>query len=347
MKDLHNIPAGRYKKLKQLLSEKRKIVVTTHKNPDGDAMGSALGMYLYLKKTGHDVSIITPNEYPDFLSWLPGEKEIIKYNLHKDIAKKLLNDAEIIFCLDYNDFERLQQMSKAVASLNKIFVLIDHHPYPKIKTDFLFSATEVSSTAELIFDTLVNIGGIKYLDKAIAECLYTGIMTDTGSFSYSCSFSGTFRVVTELLKQGINMDKIHTLVYDNFSESRMRLLGYCLNNRMKVFPEFKTAYIFLTAEDLKLYKYKPGDEEGIVNYPLSIKGIVFSGIFIEKKENVKISFRSRGTFPVNEFSKLHFEGGGHLNAAGGKSEENFEECIKRFENLLPQYKKALTSEVHE
>ncbi|HBX50673.1 MAG: hypothetical protein A2275_17160 [Bacteroidetes bacterium RIFOXYA12_FULL_35_11] len=343
MKNLHNIPQKTYTALQKLLSEKKKIVVTTHKNPDGDAMGSALGMYLFLKKLGHDVSIVTPNEYPEFLRWLPSEKEVVKFNTNKNNANDLFQKAEIIFCLDFNNFERLSGMEKSLSDLKKIFVLIDHHPMPKIKTDMMFSVIEVSSTAELIYDVLVNINATKLIDKDIAECLFTGIMTDTGSFSYSCSRPGTFRVVTELLKFGIEIDKIHSLVYNNFSANRMKLLGYCLNNKMKIFPQYRTAYISLSSEELKKYKFKPGDDEGIVNYPLSIKGIIFSGFFIEKKDHVKISFRSKGSFPANKFSTENFQGGGHLNAAGGKSEEKFEECLNRFENLLPKYKKELNN----
>lgn len=341
MKNLHNISQKKYSELKKLLSEKKKIVVTTHKNPDGDAMGSALGMYIFLKKQGHDVSIITPNEYPEFLRWLPYEKDVIKFNTNKTTANNLFQDAEIIFCLDYNSFERLSGMEKSLSSLKKMFVLIDHHPLPQIKADLLFSVTEVSSTAELLFDVLLNINGVKLIDKDIAECLFTGVMTDTGSFNYSCSRPNTFKVVTELLKFGIDIDKIQSLVYNNFSENRMRLLGYCLNEKMKVFPQYRTAYISLNSEELKKFKFKPGDDEGIVNYPLSIKDIVFSGFFIEKKDHIKISFRSKGSFPANKFSAEHFQGGGHLNAAGGKSEEKFNECIARFESLLPNYKKEL------
>ncbi|MBI5218971.1 MAG: bifunctional oligoribonuclease/PAP phosphatase NrnA [Bacteroidia bacterium] len=339
MKPLHSISDKVFKGVKKILSVPKKIFITTHKNPDGDAIGSALGLYIFLKNMGHDATVVTPNGYPEFLQWMPFNKEIIKYNSYKEKVRQALNDCDLVFCVDFNDTGRLSQMESDFKKVKKITVLIDHHPYPQLPADYVISTTEASSTAEIIYNFICAIGAKKYIDTQVATCLFAGIMTDTGSFAYSSSSPETFRVVSELLKYGVDKDDVHYKVYDTYSENRMRLLGYCLNEKMVVLKQYKTAYIWLTKEELKKYNFITGDDEGLVNFPLSIKDIRVSAIFIEKKDHVKISFRSRGKFAVNTFSQKHFKGGGHLNAAGGKSELPLQETIKQFLDLLPGYAK--------
>lgn len=323
--------------IKTLLINRSKIVITTHQNPDGDAIGSTLGLFSFFQKMGHDVWAIVPNEYPEFLQWLPDNKEIINFSRHKKSANRIITQADLIFMLDYNDVKRSNDMMDAIVSSKARKVMIDHHPFPLLQVDFSLSFTEVSSTAELIYEFILALNGQQHMNKSIATCIYTGIMTDTGCFSYNSSRTRTFEIVSHLLSYAIKKDAIYHQVYDNFSLQRMRLLGYSLNEKMQVFPEFHTALISISLDEQKRYDFVTGDSEGFVNYPLSIKGIRFSAFFMEKKDKVKISFRSRGSFPVNAFSEKHFSGGGHLNAAGGESLLSLNDTIKKFIGLLPKY----------
>lgn len=335
------IPAKTLNAVKRLLASRQNIVVSTHRNPDGDAMGSALGLCLFLKNMGHEATVIVPNEYPDFLCWLPGNKDVLRFSDTKEKSMQILKNCTLVFCVDFNDTGRLSNMEKDFNSIEKTIVMIDHHPEPTGFADYTISYTGVSSTAELLYKFFYSIKGLGYIDKDVAACLYCGIMTDTGSFSYSSSNPDTFKVASELLNFGINKDFIHSQVYDNYSAERMKLFGYCLNEKMVVLKEYKTAYICLTREEQKKYKFVIGDDEGFVNAPLSIKGIVFAAYFVERYKHIKISFRSRGKFNVNEFSRKHFNGGGHVNAAGGKTEISLEETVKNFLKLLPQYKSKI------
>lgn len=322
--------------LKQLLTFRSKIVITTHQNPDGDAMGSVQGLSLFLKKNGHEVQVIVPNEYPEFIQWLPGNDKVISYHRGKKAADEIIAKAELIFQLDYNDLKRCSEMKDAIASSKGRKIMIDHHPYPQLSVDFSISFTHVSSTSELVYEFILMLGGHELIDKSIATCLYVGIMTDTGCFSYNSSYPRTFDIVAALLKHKIDKDEIYRRVYENFSVHRMRLLGYCLNEKMLVFPEYHTALITISQEEQKRFEFATGDSEGFVNLPLSIKDIWFSAFFMEKRDKIKISFRSRGSFPVNAFSEKYFSGGGHLNASGGESQMTLDETIKKFVGLLPQ-----------
>jgi phosphoesterase RecJ-like protein len=335
------IPEKVLEDVKNLLSVPRKIVVTTHKNPDGDAMGSAIGFTLFLQNLGHDACAVVPNEYPEFLQWLPGNENVIRFSETKSLGIQKLEEADVIFCVDFNDTGRLSNMEEDFLKLKKTVVIIDHHPEPKPFADYTISFTGVSSTAELIFYFISTIGEEKHINKSIAECLFTGILTDTGSFSYSSSNPGTFNAASELLKFGINKDQIHGNIFDNYSADRMRFLGYCMNEKMVVLKEYNTAYMCLTAEEQKRFNFVIGDDEGFVNVPLSIKGVKFSAYFIEKHKHIKISFRSRGGFNVNLFSRKHFNGGGHINAAGGKMEISLQETCEQFLKILPLYKDQL------
>ena len=319
----------------------KNIIIVPHENPDGDAIGSAIGLGEILKNSGQKVTIVSANEYPEFLKWFSSEIEIVVYDNSKKKAKKLFEIADVLICVDFNEAKRTGKLEKHLLNFSKPKVLIDHHPNPVAFCDYTISETTYSSTAELVFDVAHKIGFSKFINHNAAEALYTGIMTDTGSFSHNTSRPNTFRVVSELMKLGINTDKIQSNVYHNFSEGRMKLLGYCLNEKMEVFPELRTAVISISMEELEKFNFVPGDTEGFVNYPLSINNIVFSALFIEKDKNVKASFRSKGNFPANKFSQNHFNGGGHVNAAGGESESSLDETILLFKQLLGQYKHQL------
>lgn len=320
---------------------RQKVTLVTHENPDGDAIGSAIGLGEVLKNFGHDVTVIVPNDYPEFLQWFSSSIEIVVYERKKNRGKAVFEKTQLLFCLDFNEAKRTARMEKRVLEFSKPMVLIDHHPYPTDFCDLMISEPEYSSTAELVFDVIQKINLEKYLNHNAAEALFTGIMTDTGSFAHNISRPNTFQVVAKLMEWGIDTEKIHAAVYHNFSAHRMKLLGHCLGKKMEVFPEYRAAVIWLSQKELKDFEYTPGDTEGFVNYPLSINNIVFSALFIEKKDHVKASFRSKGNFACNAFSRDHFSGGGHKNAAGGETKLSLEDAVKKFRQLLVDYKHQL------
>lgn len=328
--------------IKQLLTEdKRNIVIVPHEHADGDAIGSAIGFAEVLSGFGHQVQIISPSDYPDFIKWFSSKIEITVINNKIKRAKAILDQSEILICVDFNEASRAGKLEKMILEYRNPKILIDHHPYPTDFCDYTVSETHYSSTAELLFDVVNATGLQNYLNKDAAEALYTGILTDTGSFNHNTSDPNTFKVVSELMKFGIDTKKIQSEVYHNFSVSRMKFLGYCLHQKMVVFPELRTAMISISKKEQEEFNFKTGDTEGFVNYPLSINNIVFSAIFIEKDDVVKASFRSKGDFPVNHFSRDHFGGGGHINASGGDTKLSLEETIKKFTQLLPDYKRQL------
>ena len=332
---------NRIKEFKKILDTSKSIVITTHHNPDGDAVGSVLGLYHALKKIGYPVIAVTPNGFPEFLSWMSGTDQVIRYSDKKNIATKALLGADSIICLDFNGFKRTEEMGDILAQSKGKKILIDHHPSPENQFDLQFSYTEVSSTAELVYEVLTSTFGSDVFTTDSAICLFVGIMTDTGSFSYACSRGRTFQIAGDLISKGVDVEKVQGLVYNNFSADRMRLMGFSLNEKMKVFPEYKAAYISLTKEDVKRFNHKMGDTEGFVNLPLSIKGISFSVLFVEHDTFVKVSLRSRGTFPVNMVSQKYYNGGGHTNAAGGKAFMSLSEVENNFETILKYYSSEL------
>jgi len=324
-----------------LAGEKLNIAIVPHENPDGDAIGSAIGLAEILINFGHIVTVVTANDYPDFLKWFSSEVEIVIYDSKKKRAKDILKNSDVLVCVDFNEVSRAGRLEKKLLDYSKPTILIDHHPYPTYFCDYTISEPQYSSTAELIFDIVHKIGLEKYITHNAAEALYTGILTDTGSFSHNTSRPNTFKVVSELVKFGIDTGKIQSGVYHNFSANRMKLLGYCLNEKMIVYPEYRAAVITISKKELEDFEFKSGDTEGFVNYPLSINNIVFSVLFIEREGLVKASFRSKGNFPTNQFAKGHFNGGGHLNASGGESKLSLEETVKKFTQLLPEFKHQL------
>jgi phosphoesterase RecJ-like protein len=328
--------------LKQLLSSPKKIVIIPHKNPDGDAMGSTLGLYHYLKKMQHHVVVITPNDYPAFLKWMPSEDKVLKYDSDSEKANAMIENAELIFTLDFNALNRIGELEAPVTNAKAIKIMIDHHQQPEDYAKFMYSDVSMSSTSEMVFNFIEMLGDTEKIDANIATCLYTGIMTDTGSFKFSCTTTQTHRIIGTLIEKGADNATIHNNVYDTFSYDQIQLLGCALKN-LKVLPDYKTAYITLSQEELNQYNFKKGDTEGFVNYGLALEGIVFSAIFIENLQEkiIKISLRSKGDFSVNELARKHFEGGGHINAAGGKSELSLKETVDKFISILPAYKKVL------
>ncbi|GAB1309452.1 bifunctional oligoribonuclease/PAP phosphatase NrnA [Urechidicola sp. KH5] len=331
------------KEVKALLSKPKKIVIIPHKNPDGDAIGASLAMYHFLKLS-HHVTVVAPNDYPVFLKWLPSEKGAIKFfDRQNNQSKKALKSADIVFLLDFNALHRLgTDMEKTVVKFEGTFIMIDHHQQPDSLTEYIYSDTSMSSTCEMVYNFIHMLNLTDRIDSDIATCLYTGIMTDTGSFRFSSTTSVTHRIIAELIEKGADNSRIHTSVYDNNSYDRIQLLGKALSN-MKIIPEFKTAYITLTSDELVAFNYQKGDTEGVVNYALSVEGVIFAAIFIEDVEQriIKISLRSKGTFSVNQFARNHFNGGGHDNAAGGRTEISMVDTVTQFLDLLPMYKVQL------
>ena len=330
-----------FSKFKSLLKRSESIVIVTHWSPDGDAMGSSLALYNYLKKTGKTVSVITPNDYPEFLHWLPGNKQVVDFLKQEKKALGLIRKADLIFTLDFNNFKRLEKLGDVLSESPAAKILIDHHQQPDDYATLYYHDVKASSTCELIHEFIVGLGGKKLIDKQIASCLYTGLMTDTGSFKYDSVTPQTHRIIAELLETGIRISDIHSAIYDTYSEERMRLLGYCLTEKMVVLPEYRAAYITLNAAELQRFHYQKGDTEGVVNYPFAIKGIRFCAFFSEAEDKIKISFRSKGKFDVNQFARNYFSGGGHINAAGGKSDENIDATVRKFLGLLADHKKEL------
>jgi len=328
--------------IKELLSSPKKIVIIPHKNPDGDAIGSTLGLLHYLKQYNHDAIIVAPNDYPDFLKWMPGEVDILKYDHQKDDCDALLISAELIFTLDFNSLGRIGHMQDVVSQTEAIKIMIDHHQQPDDYAKFIYSDVSMSSTCEMVYNFIDMLDDTDKVNAEIATCLYTGIMTDTGSFRFPSTTSATHKIIGNLIEKGANNSQIHNNIMDTNSYERTQLLGRALSN-LKVIPEYRTAYITLTQEELNTFNFKKGDTEGFVNYGLSLKGVVFAAIFIESQQDniIKISLRSKGDFSVNELSRSHFEGGGHTNAAGGKSDLNMSDTIDKFISILPQYKKDL------
>ena len=327
-----------------LLSSPKKIVIVGHKNPDGDAVGSCLGLSFFLKSLGHNTTVVMPNDFPDFLKWLPGCDEIIIYEKEVQKTSEIFDNADLIFTLDFNSLDRVGgELQAVLENATAKFVMIDHHQQPADYAVATYSDVKMSSTSEMVYHFMDALGQADKLSKEIAVNLYTGIMTDTGSFRFSSTSPTTHRVAAKLIEAGAESAIINQNVYDTNSPERMKLLGVALNN-LVILPELHTAYITLTQKELDDHNFKKGDTEGFVNYALSVKGVIFAVIFIENKQEnlVKISFRSKGNFSVNDFARNHYSGGGHINAAGGKSSQDLNKTISEFISILPRYKNKLT-----
>ncbi len=330
------------KAVKRLLSEPQKIVIVPHKNPDGDAIGSTLALWHYLTNAGQEANIVTPNDYPKFLKWMSGNEHILNFEKENSQAKNKIEAATLIFTLDFNHLGRIGQMESVLEALSAPFIMIDHHQAPSDYAQIMYSDVSMSSTCEMVYNFIEFLGDTDKITNEMADCLYTGIMTDTGSFKFSSTTGRTHRVVAELIDKGAQATKINHRVFDTNTPGRLHLLGCALKN-MVILKNLRTAYITLSQEELDAHEFQKGDTEGFVNYGLTLEGIIFAVIFIENKEEgiIKISFRSIGDFSVNEFARSHFEGGGHNNAAGGKSDRSLLETATHFESLLKNYQDQL------
>ena len=326
-----------------ILNQPFKAVITAHQKPDGDAMGSTLGLYHFLKQLGHEVTVISPTNWAQFLDWMPGVEQVIDFEANKNVASEIVAAADYVFCLDFNILHRTKHLEPIIRDSKALKILIDHHQQPDTPS-FAYGISDVkmSSTCEMIYDFIVQSGHSNLIDIDIATCLYTGLMTDTGSFRFPSTTASVHKIVAHLKELGLQHAKIHENIYDNSTEGRLKFMGNAFLNRMTVLPEFKTAVMAIPKSDIYKFELKTGDTEGLVNYLLSIEGIKFAAILIDREEERKWSFRSKGNFDVNIFARTHFEGGGHANAAGGRSSKSLDETFNDFKNIIENYKSQLT-----
>ena len=326
-----------------MLNQPFKAVITAHQKPDGDAMGSTLGLYHFLKQLGHEVTVISPTNWAPFLDWMPGVDQVIDFEANKKEASQIVADADYVFCLDFNILHRTKHLEPIIRDSKALKILIDHHQQPDTPS-FAYGISDVkmSSTCEMIYDFIVQSGHSNLINLDIAACLYTGLMTDTGSFRFPSTTASVHKIVAHLKELGLQHAKIHENIYDNSTEGRLKFMGNAFLNRMTVLPEYKTAVMAIPKSDIYKFELRTGDTEGLVNYLLSIEGIKFAAILIDREEERKWSFRSKGNFDVNIFARTHFEGGGHANAAGGRSSKSLDETLNDFKTIIENYKSQLT-----
>jgi bifunctional oligoribonuclease and PAP phosphatase NrnA len=328
--------------LKPLLAIPKKIVITTHHKPDADALGSSLALARFLKKLKHDVQVIVPSDYPSFLDWMSGNESVWVYSEGKEErSAAYIEAADIIFCLDFNALGRINELGSLVGKSKAIKVLVDHHLEPQNFAEISISDTSAAATCTLIYELIVGLDGRHLMDTYIAECIYAGIMTDTGSFRHSNTDQKVHRIIAELYEWNLDSSRVHRLIFDTNSEERLRLLGFCLSEKLVVLADSYTAFMYLSAEELQRFDAQTGDTEGLVNYALSLDKVVFAAMIIEREDGVKISFRSKGDFNVNVFARTHFEGGGHKNASGGRSLKSLPETVRNFREIVSTYKEEL------
>jgi bifunctional oligoribonuclease and PAP phosphatase NrnA len=324
------------------LTKPRRIAITMHQKPDADAMGSTLGLYHFLSQFGHEVQVVSPTNWARWLNWMPGIEEVLDYELHKAKADEFLDHIDWLFCLDFNRLDRTKNMEPKLQSLNCTKILIDHHQEPDATTfHYGDSNTGKSSTCEMVYDFITQPGHRDKINIYIAECLYAGVVADTGSFRFSSTHASVHHMVAALKEQGLDHTKVHEALYDNFLENRLRFLGHVLTNRMEIFYELNTALIAIPKMDLLKYEIKTGDTEGLVNYPLSIQGIKLVGLVIDRDEERKWSFRSKGNFDCNTFARTYFSGGGHFNASGGRDSAPLQESVRKFKEAINENKSIL------
>ncbi|MBL7850045.1 MAG: bifunctional oligoribonuclease/PAP phosphatase NrnA [Cyclobacteriaceae bacterium] len=332
---------------KRLMDSPRSVVVVTHFKPDADALGSSLGLAGYLRKKGHRVTVVTPSDYPSFLAWMPGNREVIAVSKDDprplEAAKAAMQSADLIFCLDFSNLKRTEDLADTIRGSKATKVLIDHHLEPEKFADFEQWTVASASTAGLVYQLIKELGEEDLVDADIANCLYAGLMTDTGGFRHSNTTRMEFMLASELVGRGADPSCVAKLIYDNNSLERLRLTGFVLAQKLQVLPEYRTAYMVLSADELRQFGSQTGDTEGLVNYGLSISNIRLSVLLYERKTEIKYSFRSLGDFSVNELARRHFEGGGHKNAAGGTFKGSLADALKKFLDLLPEYRAKLNS----
>lgn len=326
-------------RLLALIDNADNVVITAHMSPDGDAMGSALGLWHVLKSSGKKVKVVVPDDITKQLSFLPGFKEVVVYCRNKDKAIEIVNEAQLIFCLDYNDFARIDRLAPAVESAVAKKVMIDHHLNPTDKCDITISYPDHSSTCALLYEVLTALGYDDKIDSDTANCILTGMMTDTGNFSYNANDPDIYPIVGQLIKKGADKNRLNKLLFDTFTESYLRINAYAIYKKMKLYKEYGAALITLTRDELNMHHYKRGDTEGLVNKPLAIPGIVYSVYLREEERYIKVSMRSVGNFPCDEICSKYFNGGGHMNAAGGEFSGSMEQAVEVFKSILPINKK--------
>ena len=320
-----------------LLTQPRKIVITTHQKPDADAMGSSLALRHFLAQFGHSVTVISPTNWAGWVNWMSGTKEVLDYEKDKQKAETILQEADWLFCLDFNIFHRTKTLTEKLKQLSCTKILIDHHQEPdELSFDYGISDTSKSSTCEMIYDFIIASGHADKINEDIAICIYAGVIGDTGSFRFSSATARVHRLVADLKERGLNHGYVHDKLFDNFLETRLRFTGHVLLNRMEVFYEFNTALIAIPKIDLQKYQIKTGDTEGLVNYPQSIQGIKLVALVIDRDEERKWSFRSKGDFDCNTFARKYFEGGGHYNASGGRSSDSLEQTVQYFKEVMKE-----------
>jgi phosphoesterase RecJ-like protein len=329
------------------ISSPKKIFITTHVKPDADALGSSLGLANYLLKKGHDVAVVTPSDYPSFLNWMKGNEDVLDFSNsdHVDQAKKKLEEADLIFCLDFSVLDRVNELGELIRASEAFVVNIDHHQDPEDFADFRLWSTKAAATCELVYEMIVDLGDKDLIDKDIAECLYAGIMTDTGGFRHPNTTKNVHLVVAELLDLGADTSQIANWIYDSNSVNRLKFIGFAISRRLVIREDLRLAYFTISKKDLKKYQSRTGDTEGLVNYALSLEGIKLAALFSEREDGIKISFRSSTEVAVNKFAASHFNGGGHKNAAGGKSSQGLKETVELFESLVAEHQSELFGEV--
>ena len=328
-------------KVEKSISNAEKIAIVVHVGPDGDAMGSSLALWHYLMTIGKESTVIVPTPFPNFLTWMPGAEKVIVYEENKLQADDIFSSAELIFALDFNTSNRMSKMAESVVNSSANIILIDHHLHPDNFAKIIISYPELSSTSELIFRLICRMGDFSKINVACAECIYTGMMSDTGGFTYNSNQHEIYSIIAELIKLGVDKDDIYRKVFNTYSADRLRLMGFCLFHKMKIYPEYHTAIITISSKELSQFNYVNGDVEGFVNIPLSVEGVEFSVFLREDTEKIKMSFRSQCTFPANKVATELFNGGGHLNAAGAESQLSLAETLKKLEDALPNYKDFL------
>lgn len=320
------------------IAKSERVVILGHISPDGDAIGSSLGLLHYLKELGKEVIVAVPDAYPPFLSWMPGIEHVYRYDRDRKMIDQHLQESDLVFALDFNTVGRVDAMSEKVVEAQASKIMIDHHLHPDKFCDLVISHPEISSTSELIFRVICQLGDYDLLSKNAVECIYTGMMTDTGGFTYNSNKAEIYFIIAELISKGVDKDRIYRLVFNNYSLERMRLQGYLLSQCLKVYDQYPMALMTLSKKDISHFHCGKGDTEGFVNMPLSIKGVVFSAFLREDEDKIKVSLRSVGRFPCNQIASTCFGGGGHLNASGGEFYGTLEEAVNRLEQILPQFK---------
>jgi phosphoesterase RecJ-like protein len=325
-----------------LTQQPRNIVITTHQKPDADAMGSSLALLHFLKKFGHTVDVVSPTNWAKWLNWMPGANKVIDFDFSRPTADEVLKKADWLFCLDFNIFHRTKTMTEKLKELSCIKILIDHHQEPDVASfDYGVSDVLKSSTCEMVYDFIVGSGHADKIDEDISECIYAGVISDTGSFRFPAAHAGVHRLVADLKARGLQHSKVHENLFDNFLENKLRFTGHVLLNRMQVFYEYNTALVAIPKSDLLKFHIKTGDTEGLVNFPQTIQGIKLVGLVIDRDEERKWSFRSKGDFDCNTFARKYFEGGGHFNASGGRSNDSLEVTVQKFKDAIKENKSLL------